>query len=100
MFQTNVVEKTKTHSLSSIIFFPENHAVYEIMWKHIVEPGRPQMTVRRQLIACWIPEATKTHAHAHTHTFLEYVIVIAFPLQQCLHERASMLRYTYIVSLV
>ena len=25
-------------------FFPENHAVYEIMWKNIVEPARPQLT--------------------------------------------------------
>jgi len=31
-----------------------------------------------------------------TNTYLEYVIIIAFPLQQWLHERASMLRYTYI----
>jgi hypothetical protein len=36
-----VVEKIKTHILYSIIFF-ENHAVYEIMWKSTVEPGRPQ----------------------------------------------------------
>ena len=24
---------------------PENHAVYEIMWKNIVEPDGPQMAV-------------------------------------------------------
>ena len=30
----------------------------------------------------------------------EYVIFIAFPSQQWLHERASVLRYTYIVRLV
>jgi hypothetical protein len=29
-------------------------AVYEIMWKNIVEPGRPQMTIRRMRIACWL----------------------------------------------
>jgi len=34
----------------------------------------------------------------HTHT--GYVILLAFPLQQWLHERASVLRYTYIVCLV
>jgi len=34
MFQTKVVQKIKTHTLSSIIFFPlENRAVYETMWK-------------------------------------------------------------------
>ena len=37
-------------------------------------------------IACWIPKATNTHS--------QYVILIAFPLQQWLHERASVLRYT------
>jgi hypothetical protein len=25
------------------MFFPENRAVYEIMWKNIVELGRPQV---------------------------------------------------------
>ena len=41
--------------------------------------------------------------HTHTHTLSlslslsEYVILIASPLQQCLHERSSMLRYTHAV---
>jgi hypothetical protein len=26
-------------------FFSENHAVYEIMWKNMVEPERPHMTI-------------------------------------------------------
>jgi len=47
-------------------------------------------------------------AHAHCmldnqgykHTLAEYVIIIAFPLQQRLHERASVLRYTYTACLV
>jgi len=39
-------------------------------------------------IACWIPKATDTHS--------EYVILSAFPLQQRLHERASMLRFTFV----
>jgi len=45
MFQTKVVEKIKTHILYSVTFFPENRAVYEIMWKNIVERGRPQITI-------------------------------------------------------
>jgi hypothetical protein len=33
------VEKIKTHNLCSLTFFnPENRAVFEIMWKNIVEP--------------------------------------------------------------
>jgi hypothetical protein len=46
-------------------------------------------------------------AHAHfmlgpkaINTHSEYVILTAFPLQQWLHKRASMLRYTYIACLV
>jgi hypothetical protein len=39
-------------------------------------------------------------AHAHfmlgTNTLTEYVIIIVFPLQQCLHESASLFRYSYI----
>jgi len=42
-------------------------------------------------IACWVPKATNIQS--------QYAILIAFPLQQWLHERASVLRYTYIVCL-
>ena len=38
-------------------------------------------------VACWIPKATNTHS--------EYEILFAFPLQQWLHERASILRCKY-----
>ena len=34
-------------------FFLENHAVYEIMWKNIVQPDRPQIILRMR-IACRI----------------------------------------------
>jgi hypothetical protein len=47
---------------------------YEIMRKNIVEPDRPQMTTLCMRIACWILKATNAHS--------EYVIIIAFPLQQ------------------
>jgi hypothetical protein len=40
------------------------------MWRIIVERDRPQMTVWRMRIACWIPQATETHS--------EYVILSAF----------------------
>jgi hypothetical protein len=73
-------------------FSPENRAVYEILWKNVVEPGKTQITIWRMRIACWITKVTNTHS--------EYVIFIAFPRQQFLHERASLLRYTFAVSLV
>jgi hypothetical protein len=40
--------------------------------------------------ACWITKATNTHTHTHT----QYITLTAFPLQQWLQERASLLRYT------
>jgi hypothetical protein len=92
MFQTKVVEKIKTHFSCSLTFFFENRTVYEIMWKNMVEPDRPQMTIRRMRFACLITEAIDTHS--------EYVILIAFRRQQCLRERGSPLRYTYIACLV
>jgi hypothetical protein len=76
--RTKFVEKIKTPILGSITFFSlENRAVYQVMWKNIADPD-------------WlrIPKATDTHS--------EYVTGVAFPL----HERASILRYTYIMCLV
>ena len=60
MFETKVVEEIKTHIFCSVFCF-ENHVVYEIMWKNIVEADRPQMTVWRMGIARCIPTATDTH---------------------------------------
>jgi hypothetical protein len=45
------------------LYFFENHAIHELMFKYIVEPGRPQMTVWLVGIACWIPTATDAHSH-------------------------------------
>ena len=89
MFQTKDVEVKKNTFWFNIFFF-ENLGVYEIMWKHFVEWGRSQMTIWRT--ACLITKDTHIHS--------EYVIIIVFPLQQFLHERASMLRYTYIACLM
>jgi len=57
-------------------FFFKNCALNEIAWKNIVESDRPQMTIWRMRIAYWVPKATNTHS--------EYVILIAFSLQQLL----------------
>jgi hypothetical protein len=40
-----VVDKIKTHVLRSVTYFSENRAVYEIMWKNMIELDRPQMTI-------------------------------------------------------
>jgi hypothetical protein len=70
VLQAKPVEKLENHILCSITFFL-NRAVYEIMWKNIVERGRPQMTIWRMRFALWITIATKTHS--------EYVTLTAFP---------------------
>ena len=44
MFQTKVVEKIKVHSVHNL-FFAESPTIYDIMWKNIVGPDRPQMTI-------------------------------------------------------
>jgi hypothetical protein len=61
MFQAKVVEKINTHYALNNSFFPENRAVYEIMWKNIVEPDRAQMTIRHMRISSWEIKATNTH---------------------------------------
>jgi hypothetical protein len=55
------------------LFFFDNFAFCEIMWKNTAELGRPQKTILRKRIAGWMPKATKTHS--------EYVTSIAFPQQ-------------------
>ena len=88
----NVSDKScrefKTHILCSIFFFvsPENLAGYERMLNNKNRVGH-KMTIWRMRIACWIPKATNTHS--------QYVILIALPQQQCLHERASLLGYRH-----
>ena len=80
-------ENRNTHFWSSRTFCFKNRAVYEILWKNTVEPNRLQMTIWSIHIACWILNT-------------QNVILIAFPLKQCLYECASILCYTYSACLV
>jgi hypothetical protein len=86
------IENQNTHFIIQNYFFFENRAFREMIWKNIVEPGRPQITIWRMRIGCWIPKVTNTHS--------EYIILIDFPLQQWLRERASEFRYAYFVCIV
>jgi len=51
-------------------FFSEYLIVYQIMWKNILQLDRPQMTIWRVHIACWIPKATNTHTHNMQYSLL------------------------------
>ena len=67
----NFVQKTKTQ-FSCLTTSFQSRAVYEIMWKNMVEPDRTQMKIWRMRIACCIPMATGTHS--------EYVILTAYEI--------------------
>jgi hypothetical protein len=75
MFQTEVVEKIETHVFMFNNLFFENHVVYKIMLKIIVKLGRPQTTIWRMHIACWIPEATNTLRTCNTYRFSTATVV-------------------------
>ena len=117
-------ENQNTHFMFSD-FLSEGLAVYEIMSKNMMEPERTR-TVWHLRVAYWISKPTRAQAHArartpsptHTHTRMhahirmpspthararmhtyKYVILIAFH-GNWFCERASILRYTYIASLV
>jgi len=54
-----------------------------VLWKNLVQPDRPQTTIRLKRVWRGVP-------NKHS----EYVTSIAFPLQQRLRERSSMLCYS------
>ena len=90
MFQTKVVEKSRIYIVCTITCFWKSCR----LWDNVEKYGRTgQATddniILRMCFVCWITKATNTHS--------EYVVPIAFPLQQWFHERAPLLRYTYIV---
>jgi len=52
---TNVAGKNFRENKSAdfyVQFVLENRFVYEIIWKNIVQPDRPLMTIRRMRIEC------------------------------------------------
>jgi hypothetical protein len=85
IFQREVVEKLETHSLCSMTLFQKSCRLGDHVEKYC-RAGQPQM-IWRMRMACWIPKARNAYTGC--------VILIAFPLQQWLHERASMLCYTF-----
>ena len=70
-------------------FFRKSYRFLDNVEKYCTtEQATDDDTIRRTCIACWIPKATNTHS--------SYTILIASPLQQWLHKRDSLLRYTYL----
>jgi len=87
MLKTNV-EKIKTHILYSVTFFRKSRRLWENVEKYCrVGQGTDYIMAH----AHCMPD---TYGYNYIHS--QYVILIAFLLRQWLHERASVLRYTYI----
>ena len=80
-----------THFMFNNFFFFLNMLPF-ILLKSILQKGRPQMTTWRMRISRYVPKAKNTLS--------EFIIRIAFPQQQWLHEIASILRKTYTAYLV
>ena len=126
IFQANVVEKIQTHILCSIIFFRKSYSLWDNVEKYCTA-GQATVNI---MGACagylgythththththahphththpptHTHTQTHTHTHPHTHTPLHTLILCnnyCFPLQQWLHERTSILRYTHFACLV
>jgi hypothetical protein len=76
--------KDKTYILCFIAFF-ENRAIYEIMWKNMVKPDKPQMSIRRTRFAYWINKATDTSseyvaftAQCYVHKYISFLVTLFF----------------------
>jgi len=55
-------ENQNTFCVQSFFFSFENRTFYEVKWKNIVQPDRPQMTIWRMRIARRMPKNTNTHS--------------------------------------
>jgi hypothetical protein len=68
----NSRENQNNFFVQQLFFFLLNSCqIYEIMWKNIVQPDRPQMAIWRMRIACWLPTATNTYIYV----FLATIVV-------------------------
>ena len=78
----NCRENQNTHFVFTNFFF-FNRDLYEVMWKNVVQAGRPKMKRERMRFGCWILKGTNTCS--------KYEVHFVFSLQQWLRERASIL---------
>ena len=86
IFRVKMYRKSK-HLWRSVYFFKSCRLSGNVEKYGIERPQMAIYTIQRVRFACWITKATDTHTQYATRT--------AFPRQQWLRERASMLRYTY-----
>jgi len=90
IFQTKVAKYIKTHIWYPKTFFRKSCRLRDNVEKYVRswQITDNTSTTWRMRITCWVRNATNTHS--------EHVLIIVFLLTEWLHERALMLRYTYI----
>jgi len=81
-------ENQNTHFIFNNIFPKIVSFMSNVKTYGTAEQSTGYKIIRRMSNLCWINKATNIHS--------EYVILIALPLHQYLHERAFVLRCTYI----
>jgi hypothetical protein len=83
MFQAKVVEKIRTHFMFNKFFWQSCRLWDVVKYCRSRQATDDNIAMR---ISCWPPKVTDTPRIYNTYRF---------PLQQCLHERTSILLYTY-----
>jgi hypothetical protein len=84
MFQTKVVEKITTHILGSVFFFKSYR-----LWDNVEKFCRLEQAIGKHGVCVMHAGYLRLQTHSGC------VTLTAFPLQQWLHERTSLLPYTY-----
>ena len=92
MFQTKVTDKVKRDLMFNKFFHSWCRLCDNVEKYCRAGQAMGNIIVQSMRFACWIPKATDMLS--------EYVILIAFPLQQWLYKCTSMLHYMNIACLV
>jgi len=71
--------------------FPENRAIYKIMWKNIVDPGRPQVPLWFMCVGCWITKGAHTLRMFYIYRFSTAAVVAQMRLNVMLYILASLI---------
>ena len=90
MFHTKFLEEIKhVFYAQQLFFFRKSCRLWDVRKFNTAREGTNDNIIRRMRSSCWITKATHTHS--------KYVILIAFPPQEC-HPQTRLIvtEYTYI----
>jgi len=82
LFFVFVIKNARSKKQKKNFFFVfENRAFYELIWKNAVQTVKPQVTMWRMRVACWIHNATNTNTHTHTHRICSVILTATMVTQ-------------------